>query len=63
MIWFAQNLWLIPVLPLAASGIIAVNKQSQRKLAATLAIGCTARNSQSGRFAGRHWRKRRAPTI
>ena len=39
MTWIAQNLWLIPVLPLVASGIIAVNKQPQRKLAATLAIG------------------------
>jgi NADH-quinone oxidoreductase subunit L len=39
MIWIVQNLWLIPALPLVASGIIAVNKQPQRKLAATLAIG------------------------
>jgi NADH-quinone oxidoreductase subunit L len=39
MLWIAQNLWLIPLLPLAASGVIAVNKQRQRKLAATLAIG------------------------
>jgi NADH-quinone oxidoreductase subunit L len=39
MSWIAQNLWLIPVLPLASSAVIAVNKQSQRKLAATLAIG------------------------
>jgi NADH-quinone oxidoreductase subunit L len=39
MTWIAQNLWLIPVLPLAAAGVIAVNKQRQRKLAATLAIG------------------------
>ncbi|MGA2788891.1 MAG: NADH-quinone oxidoreductase subunit L [Verrucomicrobiota bacterium] len=39
MSWIAQNLWLIPVLPLAASGVIAVNKQRQRKLAATLTIG------------------------
>jgi NADH-quinone oxidoreductase subunit L len=39
MTWIAQNLWLIPVLPLVASGVIAVNKQPQRKLAATLAIG------------------------
>ncbi|MFZ0826660.1 MAG: NADH-quinone oxidoreductase subunit L [Verrucomicrobiia bacterium] len=39
MSWIAQNLWLIPVLPLAAAGVIAVNKQRQRKLAATLAIG------------------------
>ncbi len=39
MTWIAQNLWLIPVLPLVAAAIIAVNKQPQRKLAATLAIG------------------------
>jgi NADH-quinone oxidoreductase subunit L len=39
MTWIAQNLWLIPVLPLAAAGVIAVNKRRQRKLAATLAIG------------------------
>jgi NADH-quinone oxidoreductase subunit L len=39
MTWIAQNLWLIPVLPLAAAGVIAVNKQRQRKLAATLSIG------------------------
>ena len=39
MTWIAQNLWLIPVLPLVASGVIAVNKQRQRKLAASLAIG------------------------
>jgi NADH-quinone oxidoreductase subunit L len=39
MTWIAQNLWLIPVLPLMASGVIAVNKQRQRRLAATLAIG------------------------
>ena len=42
MTWIAQNLWLIPVLPLAAAGVIAVNKQRQRKLAATLAIGSVA---------------------
>jgi len=39
MTWIAQNLWLIPVLPLVAAGVIAVSKQRQRKLAATLAIG------------------------
>jgi NADH-quinone oxidoreductase subunit L len=39
MTWIAQNLWLIPVLPLAAAAIIAVNKQPRRKRAATLAIG------------------------
>jgi NADH-quinone oxidoreductase subunit L len=39
MTWIFENLWLIPVLPLVASGVIAVNKQPQRKLAVTLAIG------------------------
>jgi NADH-quinone oxidoreductase subunit L len=39
MTWIAQNLWLIPVLPLVASGVIAINKQPQRKLAVALSIG------------------------
>ncbi|HEY5330736.1 MAG TPA: NADH-quinone oxidoreductase subunit L [Acidobacteriaceae bacterium] len=34
-----QNLWLIPAVPIVASGIIALAKQRQRKLAASLAIG------------------------
>ena len=42
MIWIVKNLWLIPALPLFAAGIIAVNKQPARKLAATLAIGSMA---------------------
>ncbi len=42
MIWIVKNLWLIPALPLFAAGIIAVNKQPARKLAATLAIGSLA---------------------
>jgi len=42
MIWIIKNLWLIPALPLFAAGIIAVNKQPARKLAATLAIGSLA---------------------
>jgi len=42
MIWIVKNLWLIPVLPLLAAGIIAVNKQPARKLAAALAIGAMA---------------------
>ena len=42
MIWIVKNLWLIPALPLVAAGIIAVNKQPARKLAATLAIGSMA---------------------
>src|SRR6266516_7997193 len=35
----AQNLWLIPALPLVAAGITALAKRPQRKVAATLAIG------------------------
>ncbi|MGA2245130.1 MAG: NADH-quinone oxidoreductase subunit L [Verrucomicrobiota bacterium] len=42
MNWIVQYLWLIPALPLLAAGIIAVNKQPQRKLAAGLAIGSMA---------------------
>ena len=42
MFWIVKNLWLIPALPLLAAGIIAVNKQPARKLAATLAIGSMA---------------------
>jgi NADH-quinone oxidoreductase subunit L len=42
MIWIVKNLWLIPALPLFAAGIIAVNRQPARKLAATLAIGSMA---------------------
>jgi NADH-quinone oxidoreductase subunit L len=42
MIWIVKYLWLIPALPLLAAGIIAVNKQPQRKLAAGLAIGAMA---------------------
>jgi NADH-quinone oxidoreductase subunit L len=42
MIWIVKNLWLIPALPLFAAGIIAVNKQPARKLAATLAISSMA---------------------
>jgi len=42
MNWIVQYLWLIPSLPLLAAGIIAVNKQPARKLAAGLAIGSMA---------------------
>jgi NADH-quinone oxidoreductase subunit L len=35
----AQGLWLIPALPIVASGVIALLKQPMRKLAAALAIG------------------------
>ncbi|HEU4981679.1 MAG TPA: NADH-quinone oxidoreductase subunit L [Acidobacteriaceae bacterium] len=39
MAWIVRYLWLIPVLPAAAAAIIALLKQSRRRLAATLAIG------------------------
>src|SRR6266581_3438145 len=39
MNWIAQNLWLIPALPLLAAGLTALAKRPQRTLAATLAIG------------------------
>ncbi|HET6207485.1 MAG TPA: NADH-quinone oxidoreductase subunit L [Terracidiphilus sp.] len=35
----AQILWLIPALPMAASGVIAILKQPRRQLASGLAIG------------------------
>src|SRR3954462_11241220 len=35
----AQVLWLIPAVPIAAAGVIALMKQPARKLASTLAIG------------------------
>ncbi len=35
----AQSLWLIPALPIVASGVTALLKQPKRKLAAALAIG------------------------
>src|SRR5690242_1985900 len=39
MLWIAQNLWLIPALPLLAAGVTALAKRPQRQFAATLAIG------------------------
>jgi NADH-quinone oxidoreductase subunit L len=39
MTWIVTNLWLIPALPMLAAGIIALSKQRQRRLAASLAIG------------------------
>jgi NADH-quinone oxidoreductase subunit L len=39
MTWITKNLWLIPVLPLVAAGLSALLKQSQRRAAASLAIG------------------------
>ena len=38
----AQILWLIPAVPMAASGVIALLKQPRRRAAATLAIGSLA---------------------
>ena len=35
----AQLLWLVPAVPIAASGVIALLKQPRRKLSAALAIG------------------------
>src|SRR5258708_6393036 len=37
--WIVRNLWLIPVVPMIMAGLIALLKQSQRKISATLAIG------------------------
>jgi NADH-quinone oxidoreductase subunit L len=42
MLSIVNNLWLIPALPLFAAGLIALLKQPQRALAATLAIGSLA---------------------
>ncbi len=42
MLWIVKNLWLIPALPLFAAGLIALLKQRQRALSATLAIGSLA---------------------
>ncbi len=39
MAWIVRNLWLIPILPMVASGLIALLPQPRRKPAATLAIG------------------------
>src|SRR5437667_4444057 len=39
MNWIVPNLWLIPLLPLFASGLTALASQRQRKFAASLAIG------------------------
>jgi len=38
----AQALWLIPAVPIVASGIVAVLRQPRRTMAATLAIGSLA---------------------
>jgi NADH-quinone oxidoreductase subunit L len=40
--WIVRWLWLIPALPIVASGIIALLKQPRRKVSAGLAIGSLA---------------------
>ena len=39
MLRSTQMLWLIPAVPIVASGVIALLKQPKRRTAATLAIG------------------------
>ncbi len=39
MNWMAEHVWLIPLLPLMAAGILALTRRPHRRLAATLAIG------------------------
>src|SRR5262245_46497972 len=39
MPWIVKNLWLIPVLPLMAAGLIAVTKRPHKMFAAVLKIG------------------------
>ena len=39
MKWVVQTLWLVPVLPLLAAGVIAIRRQPHRKFAAALSIG------------------------
>jgi len=60
MSWIAQNLWLIPILPLLAAGVTALTKQPHRRFASALAIGlmvgalvlsCVAFASTLGRLA------------
>ncbi len=40
--WIVRNLWLIPVIPMVAAGLIALLPQPRRRTAATLAIGSLA---------------------
>jgi NADH-quinone oxidoreductase subunit L len=40
--WIVEYLWLIPVLPLLAAGVIAVTRQPHRSMACLLAIGSMA---------------------
>ncbi|HEX4006861.1 MAG TPA: NADH-quinone oxidoreductase subunit L [Acidobacteriaceae bacterium] len=39
MTWIVRHLWLIPVLPMLASGLAALLRRSQKRASATLAIG------------------------
>jgi NADH-quinone oxidoreductase subunit L len=39
MDWIAQNLWLVPALPLLAAGLSALASQPRRRFASSLAIG------------------------
>src|SRR3974377_1304629 len=50
----AHVLWLIPAVPVVASGIIAVLKQPRRKMAAGLAIGSLAFSRVLALFAFGH---------
>jgi NADH-quinone oxidoreductase subunit L len=40
--WIVRNLWLIPVLPMAAAGVSALLKRRQRIVSASLGIGAIA---------------------
>ena len=40
--WIVRNLWLIPAIPMASAGLIALLPQPQRRPAAALAIGSLA---------------------
>ena len=50
----AQILWLVPVAPMVAAGIIAFLKQPKRKTSATLAIGSMALSLLISIFAFAH---------
>lgn len=39
MIWIVQNLWLIPAVPLAAAGVLAMSPKGARQFGASLAVG------------------------
>jgi NADH-quinone oxidoreductase subunit L len=50
----AQVLWLIPAVPVLASGVVALMKQAKRKTAATLAIGTLSFSLLLSLFAFAH---------